>query len=464
MLGFEAGLAGWKAAIPRIAGHRWECIMSEAQGSQPANDVEGTEGQTAPEEKKTVEEVTRVTQSAPDLRLIHITPDQIQDVNKMIDYAVRRGLELPPDVLQDIAVAKTQLATGQVSAEVSSRFIAASAKLARAISPATLSSISFSREQHQNRKNSPRRIAKKFNQLGIVVFFVLLGVQGYWFVLNGFVEDVKKARILIKPYAMIGELSWQELNDEHASAPKDPAVTTNTSTEEFHPSGDATRARLISKLVEIEKRRIASLVASGSTTAVSAKDLRTADLRTAAAPDLSGLSISDMFLLKNTLDSDSRFVGALMFYLSTADNDQIEYTHYYKAFDISYVDLRNLEKAEYVLQIISRFLLPVIYGFMGATVFLVRKIYYEYNRETLSESSTVDFRLRFFLGGVAGLAVAWFLAPSNEPIAAALPTSSTIANLSPLVMSFIAGYAVELLFSVLDRVVSSITDSGVRHP
>ena len=432
--------------------------MSETQGSQPANDVEGTEGQTAPEEKKTVEEVSRVTQSAPDLRLAHITPDQIQDVNKMIDYAVRRGIELPPDVLQDIAVAKTQLATGQVSAEVSSRFIAASAKLARAISPATLSSISFSREQHQNRKNSPRRIAQKFNQLGIVVFFVLLGVQGYWFVLNGFVEDVKKTRILIKPYAMIGELSWQELNDEHASAPKDPAITTNTSTEEFHPSGDATRARLISKLVEIEKKRTASLVTSGNTTTDSSKDLRT------AAADLSGLSISDMFLLKNTLDSDSRFVGALMLYLSTADDDQIEYTHHYKAFDVSYVDLRNLEKAEYILQIISRFLLPVIYGFMGATVFLVRKIYYEYNRETLSESSTVDFRLRFFLGGVAGLAVAWFLAPSNEPIAAALPTSSTIANLSPLVMSFIAGYAVELLFSVLDRVVSSLTDSGVRQP
>jgi hypothetical protein len=447
--------------------------MSQAQSSQPANGVEGTEGQTAPEEKKAVEgtesqtapeekkaveEVPSVTQSALDHRLAHITVDQIQDVNKMIDYAVRRGLELQPDVLQDIAVAKTQLTAGQVSAEVSSRFIAASAKLARAISPATLSSISFSREQHQNRKNSPRRIARKFNQLGIVVFFVLLGVQGYWFVLNGFVEDVKKTRILIKPYAMIGELSWQELNDEHASAPKDPAVTTNISTEEFHPSGDATRARLISKLVEIEKKRTASLVTSGNTTTDGSKDLKTA-----AALDLSGLSISDMFLLKNTLDSDSRFVGALMLYLSTADDDQIEYTHYYKAFDVSYVDLRNLEKAEYILQIISRFLLPVIYGFMGATVFLVRKIYYEYNRETLSESSTVDFRLRFFLGGVAGLAVAWFLAPANEPIAAALPTS-TIANLSPLVMSFIAGYAVELLFSVLDRVVSSLTDSGVRPP
>ena len=113
----------------------------------------------------------------------------------------------------------------------------------------------------------------------------------------------------------------------------------------------------------------------------------------------------------------------------------------------------------------SRFFLPVMYGFMGTAVFLIRKIYQEYNRESLSESSTVDFRLRFFLGGVAGLAIVWFLAPSSEPVAGAVSTSSgTLANLSPLVLSFVAGYAVELLFSLIDRVVSSFTDSGVKQP
>lgn len=172
-----------------------------------------------------------------------------------------------------------------------------------------------------------------------------------------------------------------------------------------------------------------------------------------------------MFLLKNTLDSDSHFVESLILYRpSYLDKAETESDHYYQVFRTSYLDIRNLEKADYILLVISRFCLPVIYGFMGATVFLVRKIYQEYNRESLSESSTVGFRLRFFLGGVAGLAVAWFLAPSNEPIAAvAQPASSAIANLSPLVTSFIAGYAVELLFSVIDRVVSSFTDNGVRQ-
>lgn len=194
-------------------------------------------------------------QSDRDLRLAHITPEQIQDANKMIDYAVRRGLELPPDMLRDIALAKNQFATGQVNPEVGSDFITASAKLASAISPATLSSINFSLAQHQNRKNSPRHIANKFSQLGILVFFILLGVQGYWFVLNGFVEDEKKTRTLIKPYATLVELTWQELKDEHVSAKlsTDSPVKAGISTQEFHPSGDATRTRLISHLVEIKK-------------------------------------------------------------------------------------------------------------------------------------------------------------------------------------------------------------------
>jgi hypothetical protein len=168
--------------------------MSQEQESPPANRVEIVELRTdtnPPQEKKGAEEGTSVMQSDRDLRLAHITPEQIQDANKMIDYAVRHGLELPPDVLRDIALAKNQFATGQVNPEVGSDFITASAKLARAISPATLSSINFSRAQHQNRKNSPRHIAKKFSQLGILVFFILLGVQGYWFVLNGFVEDAE---------------------------------------------------------------------------------------------------------------------------------------------------------------------------------------------------------------------------------------------------------------------------------
>jgi hypothetical protein len=232
-------------------------------------------------------------------------------------------------------------------------------------------------------------------------------VQGYWFVLNGFVEDEKKTRTLIKPYAILMELSWQELKDEHVSAKPsaDPPVKTGISTQEFRPSGEATRTRLISNLVEIEQKHITSpLVINGSTPTEGSRDLKNASV-----PDLSGLSVSEMFLLKNTLDSDSHFVGSLILYPSHSDDGETEAAHYYKVFGTSYLDVQNFEKADYILLVISRFCLSVIYGFMGATVFLVRKIYQEYNRESLSESSTVGFRLHFFSAESPGLPSPGFL-------------------------------------------------------
>ena len=175
--------------------------------------------------------------------------------------------------------------------------------------------------------------------------------------------------------------------------------------------------------------------------------------------DIGSFDFLQFLKLKNSLLNDS---GKLNFLLLDLNESDDESEGYFQGLDSA---TWNIVKEEYVLQIMSRFFLPVMYGFMGAAVFLIRKIYQEYNRESLSESSTVDFRLRFFLGGVAGLAIAWFLAPSSEPVAGAVSTSSgTLANLSPLVLSFVAGYAVELLFSLIDRVVSSFTDSGVKQP
>src|SRR5215469_1813807 len=175
--------------------------------------------------------------------------------------------------------------------------------------------------------------------------------------------------------------------------------------------------------------------------------------------DIGSLDFLQFLKLKNSLLNDSGKLNFLLLDFNESDDDS---EGYFQGLDSA---TWNIVKAEYVLQITSRFFLPVMYGFMGAAVFLIRKIYQEYNRESLSESSTVDFRLRFFLGGVAGLAIAWFLAPSSKPVAGALSTSSgTLANLSPLVLSFVAGYAVELLFSLIDRVVSSFTDNGVKQP
>jgi hypothetical protein len=79
----------------------------------------------------------------------------------------------------------------------------------------------------------------------------------------------------------------------------------------------------------------------------------------------------------------------------------------------------------------------------------------------LTERARIDFRIRFFLGGVAGLAISWFLAPSTDRAPGSnLAGLGAIGSLSPLVLSFVAGYAVEIFFSVIDRVISGFRDTA----
>jgi hypothetical protein len=185
--------------------------MLHTEDSQPAIQDRETTGHTRSDEPNSASEPTGVAQPPWDLTLTNITCDQVRDANVMVAYAVRRGLELPPDLLQDVAIAKKQLIDGQVSSEVGARFIATSAKLARLISPATPDSIHFSRGQNSSQKNSPKTIAKRYYALGIAVFFVLLIIQGYWFVLNGFLDDIKRTSELLKSYQTLLEIGWQEI-------------------------------------------------------------------------------------------------------------------------------------------------------------------------------------------------------------------------------------------------------------
>jgi len=277
-------------------------------------------------------------------------------------------------------------------------------------------------------------MVRRYNALGIAVFIILLALQLYWTILHGYLEDIKKTSEGIKPYQTLLVIGWEEIGD--------------------NPTGVDVEKWMASKIAQFQKKIVFS-----ETTSIADTVTKGSVSRSPNQIDIGSLDFLQFLKLKNSLLNDS---GKLNFLLLDLNESDDESEGYFQGLDSA---TWNIVKAEYVLQIMSRFFLPVMYGFMGAAVFLIRKIYQEYNRESLSESSTVDFRLRFFLGGVAGLAIAWFLAPSSEPVAGAVSTSSgTLANLSPLVLSFVAGYAFELLFSLIDRVVSSFTDSGVKQP
>ena len=99
----------------------------------------------------------------------------------------------------------------------------------------------------------------------------------------------------------------------------------------------------------------------------------------------------------------------------------------------------------------SDWYLPFFFGVLGSTIFVMRNI---------ASIRTPTMRLlpmlmRISLGGVAGIVIGWFST-------AALPTVESTSALSvPFALAFLTGYAIDALFSVLDRA-SRVMPPGAR--
>ncbi|MET4331008.1 hypothetical protein ABIB80_006866 [Bradyrhizobium sp. i1.15.2] len=103
---------------------------------------------------------------------------------------------------------------------------------------------------------------------------------------------------------------------------------------------------------------------------------------------------------------------------------------------------------ELATSFVGGFLLPVLYGMLGAIAFVLRRL----SDETVAgeEASALKrkYSLRVPIGALSGLAAGWLLQPS---------TGSVTASLSPFALAFVAGYSADLVFAAMDRIVGAFT-------
>jgi len=120
------------------------------------------------------------------------------------------------------------------------------------------------------------------------------------------------------------------------------------------------------------------------------------------------------------------------------------------------------ELIQAIVFFLSSYVLPLLYGFLGATVYLMRLYYgqgergWSLPRQTGSLSILFHALLRIGLGGVAGLAIGWFWSPDT----ARMITEKEGLAAPPLALAFLAGFSIELLFSIIDRVLAAINPAG----
>ncbi len=110
-----------------------------------------------------------------------------------------------------------------------------------------------------------------------------------------------------------------------------------------------------------------------------------------------------------------------------------------------------IQEAKNLVLILGLYILPLLYGLLGGFAFVLRSLAAETQGLVFTKGSNIKYALRIHLGALAGLAVGLFWGDIEKQ------QIGFIESLSPLAIAFVAGYSVEFLFRIMDRIISNVS-------
>ncbi len=108
---------------------------------------------------------------------------------------------------------------------------------------------------------------------------------------------------------------------------------------------------------------------------------------------------------------------------------------------------------EQSLILLGNWILPGLYGMLGAIIFLMRRIL----DPALPSPTWLRFPFRIIMGGFAGIIVAWIWSPSPNH-----PSLPAFASLGAFGLAFIIGYSTDFFFLLLDRIVNYLSQAVTK--
>lgn len=328
----------------------------------------------------------------------------------MIAYLAQSNLSVSPEQFSHlIESSRTPLEDWDADREV--KFWKEFHVLAQSISPATIETIevnSYSANdtpQHKDldRRLQKRRVVRQFSWVGLLSIFIVLAVQIYWIIGSNVVARVTEARAELVKLETKGKALNSEIMalDERLQRQK---------------------ARVDDPDKDIDVRLMTSEL--NRLTGVDKQELE-------ALKDTANEKINTLFATMRLTT-----IGLPKLFAQAGSEDHV------------YLEFQKILNAAAV-----EYFLPLLLGLLGACVYVLREIFHEIQEKTFLPEYAVGFRLRLYLGMIAGLTFAWLFAwviPSDSE-------ASGLGAASPLAIAFLVGYSVELLFSALDRVIASFS-------
>lgn len=351
----------------------------------------------------------------------------VHEAQLLVAYAAKNGLEINEEMLNTIVCAKHWLQEDDWDAEKEARFWIAFNKLAQTVAPVSIASLrathtnQLQTEEEGKKSTKQRSIAEEtvdaYKNWSFLVLAVLLIVQAYWLVgstiTKNFVENVNSL----------------ELEKEKLRKVESDIRETEDSIDRLELKIDQSTELL--QETELELRRLTAQL-------FDQRDVF--DEANSRIDKFSKVMNSN----KEMLDSWNTFWQMRVWFSESTPSESF---------------LQAADGANMVLQIIQLYILPLLYGLLGAFAYVLRSISIEIRNLTYEAESNISYRLRVQLGLLSGLAVGWFIDASNPDIA--LNSSVSFTSLSPMALAFLAGYSVEVLFALMDRLILAFsTDSS----
>jgi hypothetical protein len=343
-------------------------------------------------------------------RIADALEHSMQDTGLLLSYAGRFGVSIDSNLLSEITRTRHLFANGRLSPEDEAAFYRNFIALSKAAFPVTARSLRSCTVKQEFRRwiflrrhqTAADRLLDIYRLWGFIALITLMVVQTYWVV----------GSYLIANIPMLNE------NSEFPKALENLAKG-NLTESQPRPPYDPLNKEKAELALEREKNGIL------------------------AARDYNYEWLLDVWVAPAVRSSQWL-------------NRQFKVQHETKESPNAFWRAGTLSKE--VLSILQTYVLPPLYGWVGATAYVLRRVMSEINARTYQEESDTSYNLRIYLGILAGLAIGWFIVPSTKT------GGDVLQALSPLALAFLAGYSVELLFSAMDRLLDAFSGKTPSSP
>ena len=342
----------------------------------------------------------------------------LDDAEVLVAYVIRNNIQEVQDAVEGIAVARECHGRGEFSADAQRKFYGDFSKLAAKVAPVTVSTLKASLEEYGPGRrrwfgwgervscSHAQRAGIFHRRWGMVALITLLVIQSYWLVGSNLLNAIPKFSDAQQTALLAVEAKKRLRPPENQPQQPSPSPTAEPQVTEKDIAAETVLVAA-GHLVD-ERNRIADMLATWCKVLL---------------PD-SWVPERKPSKAKTTHSEE----------LEQLDSDRV------------------IALASRVLEVLQQYILPLLYGWLGAMAYVLRTLAQQSRARLFSMENQTDFNLRVWLGVVAGLAIGWFFRSDKG-------MGPAVGSISALALAFVAGYSVDLLFTAMDRIVAAFSTS-----